>query len=124
MLDNFQGFTNGNDTGKTPLQDMLAAAELWCKDIEARLQETGVSHKVNTDNGKSECQKAAQIESDIDYLKRRHIRWQRLNRSVKDRKFPVSMLSFYCEDTVGNYNDDDINNLSHYMEYNDNYDDK
>ena len=75
MLDNFQGITNGNDTGKTPLQDMLAAVELWCKDIETRLQ---------------------------DYLKRRNIRWQRL----------------------GNYYDDDINNLSHYMEYNDNYDDK
>jgi hypothetical protein len=80
--------------------------------------------KVNTDIGKSECQMATQIDSDVAYLKRRNIRWQRSNRSVQDGTFPVSMLSFYCEDTVGNYNDDDINSLSHYMEYNDNYDDE
>jgi hypothetical protein len=97
------------------------AVESWCRDVEARLREYGVSHKVDTDIGKHESEKAAQIESDVHYLKRRNLRWQRLNRSVQDGKFPVCMLSFYCQETAQNV-DNDINNLSSYMEYNDSYD--
>lgn len=121
MLENIPGSTNGNDTSNMALNDMLAAVGTWCRDVEARLREYGVSHKVDTDMGKHESEKAAQIESDEHYLKRRNLRWQRLNRAVQDGKFPVCMLSFYCQDTAQNV-DNDINNLSSYMEYNDNYD--
>ena len=111
---------NNNDDDEDngmAVKDLLVEVELWCKDIEARLKSSGVSHKVDADIWTIDCEKAAQIESNEAYLKRKALRYQRLACSVSAKKSPPSMLSYYCEHMVGNVVNGDIDNLSHYMEY-------
>jgi hypothetical protein len=72
-MNSFLSSTSPGNTGAGKLMDLNAGVESWCKNIESRLEKSGVAHKWDPNKAQKACEDVAQIKSDPGHLERQGI---------------------------------------------------